>query len=82
MPGNVSVQNDNIGVWPQKSISLFFRLLVKLQAEELQVHAGELSRIWRQLDEEKEIRANLEKTQNSSSFNQQTSQPSIVSLIE
>lgn len=37
------------------------RFLVKLQAEELQVHAEELSKVWRQLDEERETRIRLEK---------------------
>ena len=35
------------------------RSLVKLQSEELQVHAEELSKVWRQLDEERETRVAL-----------------------
>ena len=35
------------------------RSLVKLQSEELQVHAQELSKVWRQLDKEKETRVSL-----------------------
>ena len=35
------------------------RSLVKLQSEELQVHAQELSKVWRQLDKEKETRVAL-----------------------
>ena len=34
---------------------------MKLQSEELQVHAEELSKVWHQLDEEKEARVTLEK---------------------
>ena len=37
------------------------RLLVKLQSEEIQVHAQELSKVWHQLDEEKDARLALEK---------------------
>jgi hypothetical protein len=34
--------------------------MVKLQAEELQVHAQELSKLWRELDEERETRRRLQ----------------------
>ena len=37
------------------------RSLVKLQSEELQVHAGELSKFWRQLEEERNARLSLQK---------------------
>ena len=39
----------------------FLRSLVKLQSEELQVHAGELSKFWRQLEEERNARLSLQK---------------------
>ena len=35
-------------------------MLVKLQARQLSVHAHEISKLWQQLDEEREIRAKLQ----------------------
>ena len=36
-----------------------YRSLTKLQAEELQVHGGELSKVWKQLEEEQYLRNQL-----------------------
>ena len=36
-----------------------YRSLSKLQAEEMQVHGGELSKVWKQLEEEQYLRNQL-----------------------
>ena len=48
------------GEW-ENSKTLFFRSLMKLQSEELQIHAEELSKVWQDFDEERETRFKLEK---------------------
>ena len=44
-------QNHNVFI-PYRSLS-------KLQAEEMQVHGGELSKVWKQLEEEQYLRNQL-----------------------
>ena len=39
-----------------------YRSLAKLQAEELQVHGGELSKVWKKLEEEQYLRSQLLET--------------------